>query len=161
LQAEEQRILDDIEEAKRSRHRRERLLQLAREQGFQFGLEQLSRPGMTLERSPYYGVSVQYDRRTTLEHQALLEERLRNVRHEMRAARNASPDLIEVNLRGLLDEAELISEQPPEVRWSVREVELEGVWIGDLEVNLARRVPGRTEQPNAHLHASPPEPFSS
>jgi len=137
LQAEEQRILDNIAEAKRSRLRREKLLRLARERNFQFCLEQLSRPGMTLERSPYYGVSVQYDRRTTLEHQALLEERLRAVRREMKAARNASPDVIEVGLRGLLEEAELISEQPPEVRWSVREVELEGVWIGDLEVSLA------------------------
>jgi hypothetical protein len=41
-------------------------------------------------------------------------ERLRNVRREIRAARRR-----------------------PEVHWVVREVELEDVWIGDLEVNFA------------------------
>jgi len=35
-----------------------------------------SRPGMTLGRSSYYGVSVYYSRRTTPEHQVFLEERL-------------------------------------------------------------------------------------
>jgi hypothetical protein len=60
LQAEKQRILEEIRLAKRSRQRRERLLQLAREKGFQFCLERLSPPGMTLERSPYYGVSTRF-----------------------------------------------------------------------------------------------------
>jgi len=137
LQAEKRHILGDIKEAKRSRQRREKLLRLAREKGFQFCLEQLSRPGMTLERSPYYGVFVEYDRRTTLEHQALLEERLRNIRRDIRQARSASPEPVEANLRGLLDETELTSKKPPEVQWTVENVELEGVWIGDLEVNLA------------------------
>jgi len=136
LRAEEQRILDEIAEAKRSRQRRERLLQMARERGFRFSLVRLSPEGMTLERSPYYGVAVYYDRRATADHQLFLEERLRAVWREMELARKASPAPIEANLRGLLDEAELVSEDPPEVRWAVREVELEGVWIGDLEVNL-------------------------
>jgi hypothetical protein len=46
---------------------------------------------MTLEKF-IYGVSVQYARRTTLEHQALLEERLRHVRREMRAAAGRDGD---------------------------------------------------------------------
>ena len=136
LQAEKQRILEEIRLAKRSRRRRERLLQLAREKGFQFCLGRLSSPGMTLERSPYYGVSTHYDQRTTPEHEASLNEMLRAIRREIRQARNASPDPVEANLRGLLDEAELVSKKPPEVRWVVENVELQDVWIGDLEVNL-------------------------
>jgi hypothetical protein len=137
LQAEKRRILEEIRLAKRSRRRRERLLQLAREKGFQFCLERLISPGMTLERSPYYGVSAHCDQRTTPEHEASLNERLRAIRREIRHARNASPEPVEANLRGLLDEAELVSKKPPEIRWVVENVELQDVWIGDLEVNLS------------------------
>jgi len=92
---------------------------------------------MTLERSPSYGVSAHYDQRTTPEHEVSLNERLRAIRREIRQARSASPEPVEANLCGLLDEADLVSKKPPEVRWTVENVELHDVWIGDLEVNLA------------------------
>jgi len=54
------RVLEEIGQAKRPRQRRERLLQLAREQRFPFCFERLSRSGMTREQGLCHGILASY-----------------------------------------------------------------------------------------------------
>ena len=126
---------DDLLAARRSRQRRAHLLRLARTHRLASCLKKLRPRGMTLEadcRHPF----IIYENRATRGWLMILKERCRDQTSQWRRLKAESADPILANLKTLLEETELLSEHPLQVRWTLREIELEGVWIGDIEVTI-------------------------
>jgi len=69
-------------------------------------------------------------------HLASLKSRIASLKQLYAEMKATSVEPIIANLRTLLDEAEVVRSRPLEVRFTVGSVELEDVWIGDMEVTL-------------------------
>ncbi|MCA9443860.1 MAG: hypothetical protein KC964_23905, partial [Candidatus Omnitrophica bacterium] len=124
-----------IAAARRSRDRRARLLLLARRHALRYCNQRLRAPGMTLfegSRRP----EIFYDECCTRFHLASLHQRLLSCHEDFWAIRESPLDDIEGNLRSLLDSSDLMSTEPLQVRWHLRGLEIEDVYIGDLEIHL-------------------------
>lgn len=127
--------LEKIEVARRSRLKRAKLLRLSRKHGLHHCLEKLQHPGMSIE-SGSRGPFLTYDCQTTREYLDGLKHQLLEQKTEWEQLRPQPIDPIIANLRTLLETANVVSESPLKVCWVIEQVHLEGIWIGNLEVNL-------------------------
>lgn len=134
LLEESRDIRVNVHAAKRSRARRARLIRLARRKGLKACLKRLREPGTTLDHygEPYF----LYDPKTLRSFLTSQRARFERVREFWDLIRTDSIDGILGNLEGLLMETELELEHPPIVRWSLPDLELEGVAIGTMEIHL-------------------------
>ena len=124
-----------LEAVRRSRQKRARLLRLARKHGLQLCLAKLRQPGFSIEhshRSRYF----YYEHECTREYLLGLQDKLIECGLLWKELRTESLDPRIANLRELLEDTEIIREHPLEVRWTLEGVELESVWIGDMEITL-------------------------
>jgi len=126
---------ESLEAAWRSRQKRARLIRLARRHRLRFCLSKLREPGFTLSHG-YHGIFLHYEPSCTREYLQGLESRLIELGQEWRQLRRQSLEPILANLRSLLEEAEVIRIDPYEVSWTLPDIYLEGIWIGNMDVIL-------------------------
>lgn len=126
-------LRERLKAARRSRHKRARLLSLARKHGFRLSLKRLKVEGVTLWR---YGgrVSATYDPCATKQYRLQVLQEWREIRERWETLKNESSDSIAQNLEALLTETELRPDECPNVEWELPDVYLEGVWIGNLRI---------------------------
>ena len=126
---------DCIEAARRSRRRQARLLRLVRRHGLVQCLRKLKEPGITVGAGPH-GHYFYFDSTCLRGYLLGLRGRYRELWIQFRELRRQNHDPMIASLRTLFEEVETITKNPLEVRWVLPDVQLEGVWIGDLEVRL-------------------------
>jgi len=124
-----------LEAARRSRQKRARQLRLARKHHLRFCLKYLKEPGFQVNTGSQY-LFFQHVVGCTREYLEGLQDRLAELSRQWRELRNESVEPLAANLEGLLQETDLLSEDPLEVAWTLSDVYLESVWIGDLNIVL-------------------------
>jgi len=121
--------------ARRSRLQRARYLRLARKYQLRRCLERLSEEGLTVKQllgQPAFQYDFCCEKSIFL---GMQETFTRNLK-QWWLTRQDSLELQIANLQTLFEECKTSSDDPLEVEWMERDVELEGVWIGDLQVEL-------------------------
>jgi hypothetical protein len=126
----------ELREVTLARQRRARLIRLARSRGFKHCLKRLRDPGMTLQSASGLP-AIEYDSTVRCYCKQNMLRRLEDLRRNCREWREQSSDHLAGNLRAVLEEGELLDDSPPCIRFTVAGVELDHVWIGDLEVTLS------------------------
>ena len=126
---------ESLEAARRSRQKRARLIRLARRHRLKFCQSQLREAGFTLSHG-YHGIFFHWEPSCTREYLKGLENRLIEFSQEWQRLRRQSLEPIFANLRSLLEEARIVRDSPYEVCWTLSDVYLENVWIGDIEIIL-------------------------
>lgn len=126
----------EYEAAKRSRQARARVIRLARAHHLAAVLKTLRAPGMTLCRGRERS-HLNYDYRATRHYRSGLVARMADARQQARTCCGKEVLAnIEANLATLFHETEPSREFKLGVCWTMEDVTLEDVWIGDLEVHL-------------------------
>ena len=124
-----------LEAARRSRQTRMRLLRLARKHKLEHCLMRLKEAGYIIfsgcGRPQFY-----YEPNCTRWYYQGLKKSCQDLSQNRQDVETQSLDPIISNLKTLLEESRIVQEEPLKVSWTLRDLYLENVWIGDLEVRL-------------------------
>ena len=130
-----QQLRRDLLAVRRSRRQRAKLLRLVRRHGLRLCLKRLRDPGMVIYRDAPR-CYVHYEVHATRYYREQLQTQRTQFKQCWKRLKQENVQPILANLAGLYTEAELVNGNSYRVRWILPNVELEGVWIGDLEVEL-------------------------
>jgi hypothetical protein len=135
LLEEHRELRRSLQTARRSRQRRARLLGLARRHKLRLCLERLRGSGMSIAggREPFF----HYDALAVRRNRDGLLQRRREIRQRWGQLKGEPLDGILANLEALYEAAEPLDEGGMKVKWTMYDVYLDDVYIGDLGVTMA------------------------